>query len=51
VEAVAEVSIDRSPNFISRENVQRKITVTGNVAGRDLGSVVEDARGAPSPRG
>jgi CzcA family heavy metal efflux pump len=46
VEAVAEVSIDRSPNFISRENVQRKITITGNVAGRDLGSVVEDARGA-----
>jgi Cu/Ag efflux pump CusA len=46
VEAVAEVSIDRSPNFISRENVQRKITITGNVAGRDLGSVVEDARRA-----
>ena len=44
VEAVAEVSVDRSPNFISRENVQRKITVTGNVAGRDLGSVVDDAR-------
>ncbi len=46
VEAVAEVSVDRSPNFISRENVQRKIAVTGNVAGRDLGSVVDDARRA-----
>lgn len=46
VEAVADVRVDRSPNFISRENVQRKITVTGNVAGRDLGSVVEDARRA-----
>jgi CzcA family heavy metal efflux pump len=46
VEAVAQVSIDRSPNFISRENVQRKITVSGNVAGRDLGSVVADARRA-----
>ncbi|MDP1569278.1 MAG: efflux RND transporter permease subunit [Vicinamibacterales bacterium] len=56
VEAVAEVIIDRSPNFISRENVQRKITVTGNVAGRDLGSVVGDARravadGVPLPPG
>ena len=39
--AVADVREDRSPNFISRENVQRKITVTANVAGRDLGSVVE----------
>jgi Cu/Ag efflux pump CusA len=46
VEAVADVRVDRSPNFISRENVQRKITVTGNVAGRDLGSVVDDARRA-----
>jgi CzcA family heavy metal efflux pump len=44
VSAVAEVREDRSPNFISRENVQRKITVTANVAGRDLGSVVEDVQ-------
>jgi CzcA family heavy metal efflux pump len=44
--AVADVREDRSPNFISRENVQRKITVTANVAGRDLGSVVEDVQGA-----
>lgn len=40
---MAEVTIDRS--LISRENVQRKITVTGK-AGRDFGSVVEDARRA-----
>jgi CzcA family heavy metal efflux pump len=46
LDAVAQISIDRSPNFISRENVQRKITVSGNVAGRDLGSVVDDARRA-----
>ncbi len=46
IDAVAQVSVDRSPNFISRENVQRKITVSGNVAGRDLGSVVDDARRA-----
>jgi CzcA family heavy metal efflux pump len=46
VSAVADVREDRSPNFISRENVQRKITVTANVAGRDLGSVVEDVQNA-----
>nr|MBA2556542.1 efflux RND transporter permease subunit [Chloroflexota bacterium] len=50
LEAVARVTVDRSPNFISRENVQRKITVTGNVAGRDLGSVVEDSRRAVAER-
>lgn len=44
VSAVADVREDRSPNFISRENVQRKITVTANVAGRDLGSVVDDVQ-------
>jgi hypothetical protein len=32
VSAVTDVSEDRSPNFIRRENVQRKITVTANVA-------------------
>jgi Cu/Ag efflux pump CusA len=46
LESVADVTVDRSPNFISRENVQRKITVSANVAGRDLGSVVQDARRA-----
>jgi CzcA family heavy metal efflux pump len=48
VSAVADVREDRSPNFISRENVQRKITVTANVAGRDLGSVVDDVQAAVS---
>ena len=42
--AVASVREDRGPNFISRENGQRKITVMCNVAGRDLGSVVEDVQ-------
>jgi CzcA family heavy metal efflux pump len=50
VSAVADVREDRSPNFISRENVQRKITVTANVAGRDLGSVVEDVQNAVASR-
>jgi len=37
---VARVRVDRGPNTISRENVQRKIVVQANVAGRDLGSTV-----------
>jgi Cu/Ag efflux pump CusA len=32
------------PNMISRENVQRKIVIQANVAGRDVGSVVEEIR-------
>ncbi|WP_323003991.1 efflux RND transporter permease subunit [Denitromonas sp.] len=42
--AVAEVRKDRGPNLVSRENVQRKIVVMANVAGRDLASVVEELR-------
>ena len=40
--ALAEIREDRGPNFISRENVQRKIVVQCNVAGRDLRGVVDD---------
>jgi CzcA family heavy metal efflux pump len=40
--AVAEIREDRSPNFVTRENVQRKIVVTCNVAGGDLRGVVND---------
>jgi CzcA family heavy metal efflux pump len=43
--AVARIAEDRSPNFISRENVQRKIVVQCNVAGRDLRGVVTDIEG------
>ncbi|MDH3734676.1 MAG: efflux RND transporter permease subunit, partial [Gemmatimonadota bacterium] len=32
----------RGPNTISRENVQRKIVISANVAGRDVGSAVEE---------
>jgi CzcA family heavy metal efflux pump len=43
--ALADVRRDRRPNLVTRENVQRKIVVSANVAaGRDLGSVVQDAR-------
>lgn len=42
--ALAEIGKDQGPNSVSRENVQRKIVVTANVAGRDLGGVVEEMR-------
>lgn len=42
--ALARVDYDRGPNQIGRENVQRRIVVMANVAGRDLGGVVDDAR-------
>jgi CzcA family heavy metal efflux pump len=42
--ALAHIEKTRGPNVISRENVQRVINVTANVAGRDLVGVVNDAR-------
>jgi cobalt-zinc-cadmium resistance protein CzcA len=41
---VASVEIAPGPNQISRENGKRRIVVTANSRGRDLGSVVADAR-------
>jgi CzcA family heavy metal efflux pump len=41
---VADIVVDKGPNYISRENVQRKIVVQANVAGRDLRSVVDETR-------
>ncbi|MBI5762973.1 MAG: efflux RND transporter permease subunit [Planctomycetes bacterium] len=46
LKALARISEDRGPNFISRENVRRKIVVMCNVAGRALSSVVGDIRTA-----
>ncbi len=40
--SVANIQEDRSPNFIMRENVQRRIVVQCNVAGRDLRGTVRD---------
>jgi CzcA family heavy metal efflux pump len=48
--ALAAIREDRSPNFISRENVQRKIVVMCNVSGRDLRGVVDDIRTAIESR-
>ncbi len=44
--ALADIRNDRAPYSISRENVQRKMVVMANVAGRDLASVVSDIRKA-----
>ena len=41
---VARFSFSEGPNQISRENGKRRIVVTANVRGRDLGSVVEEAQ-------
>lgn len=43
-EYVADIVSSTGPNTINRENVQRKIVVSANVAGRDLRSVVNDIR-------
>ncbi|MDQ3563528.1 MAG: CusA/CzcA family heavy metal efflux RND transporter [Pseudomonadota bacterium] len=40
---VAEVNIAPGPNQISRENGKRRVVVTANVRGRDLGSFVAEA--------
>jgi CzcA family heavy metal efflux pump len=40
--SVATMQRDRGPNFVMRENVQRRTVVQSNVSGRDLRSVVND---------
>jgi Cu/Ag efflux pump CusA len=47
---IAEVRVDQGPNTINRENVQRRIIIQSNVAGRDLGSVINDVRAAISQK-
>ncbi len=42
LEQVAEIVSVSGPSAVSRENVQRKIVVSANVAGRDLRGVVQD---------
>lgn len=44
LEMVADIRVDRGPNYISRENVQRKIVIQANVAGRDLRGAVGEIR-------
>ena len=44
---VADVRIAPTPNTIERENLSRRLEVSANVSGRDLGSVVDDPRRPP----
>jgi heavy metal efflux system protein len=44
LDQVADISIDTGPAQISREKIQRKITVEANVRGRDLASAVAEAQ-------
>jgi CzcA family heavy metal efflux pump len=46
IRVLADVRREEGPNMILRENVQRRIVISSNVAGRDLGSVVDDMRRA-----
>ncbi len=41
---LAQIRDDIGPNLIMRENVQRRIVVSANTSGRDLGSIVRDIR-------
>jgi len=43
---IAEFKVIQGPNQISRENAKRRIVVTANVRGRDLGSFVKEAQNA-----
>ena len=56
VRLLADVRREQGPNMVLRENVQRRIVISSNVAGRDLGSVVTDiqaavAQAVPMPTG
>jgi CzcA family heavy metal efflux pump len=48
IRVLADVRREQGPNMVLRENVQRRIVISCNVAGRDLGSVVSDIRQAVS---
>jgi CzcA family heavy metal efflux pump len=44
VSALAEVRQDSGPNYVLREDVERRVVVTANVAGRDVRGAYQDAR-------
>src|SRR5215510_4054514 len=44
IRLLADVRREEGPNMVLRENVQRRIVISCNVAGRDLGSVIDDIR-------
>jgi HAE1 family hydrophobic/amphiphilic exporter-1 len=45
LEQLADISTGEGPLTISRENQARRVSVTANIVGRDLGSVVKDIKG------
>lgn len=47
---VADIEVGRGPNQISRENGKRRVVVTANVRGRDLGSFVKEAQSRVAER-
>ncbi len=56
IRLLADVRREEGANMILRENVQRRIVISSNVAGRDLGSVIDDirsniAQSVPMPAG
>ncbi len=50
VSAFADLRRESGPNYVLRENVERRVVVTANVADRDLRSVYEDVRRAVDER-
>jgi CzcA family heavy metal efflux pump len=42
--ALARVINDQGPNTINRQNVSRRIVISANVSGRDIGSLISEAR-------
>ena len=44
LEMVADITEERGPNYISKENVQRKIVVSANVSNRDVRSIVQEIK-------
>jgi cobalt-zinc-cadmium resistance protein CzcA len=46
LDQLARISVEQGPAQISRENIQRRISVETNVRGRDIASFVRDAQNA-----
>ena len=45
LEEIATVVVEKGPNQISREDGKRRVVVTANVRGRDLGSFIAEVQG------
>jgi HAE1 family hydrophobic/amphiphilic exporter-1 len=45
LEQVADIAASEGPIVINRENQARRVSVTANISGRDLGSVVREIKG------